>query len=183
MNTVITTQEAQQFSIDASHTNVEFVVRHLMISKVRGRFAGVKGTIVLAEGSDLPKSVDVEIDAGSVDTREPQRDEHLRSADFFDVERFPALTYTGRRVEGTLDSFRIHGDLTMHGVTRPVVLEATYEGRGPDPWGGERIGYSATAKLNRKDFGLHWNVALETGGWLVGDTIKIEISAEANRQA
>src|SRR5579872_5390743 len=118
MNTVITTQEVQQFAIDPSHSHVEFSVRHLMISKVRGRFAAVKGTIGLAPGSDLPQNVAVEIDPASIDTREAQRDAHLKSPDFFDVERFSTIAYNSTRVEGTPDSFKIYGDLTMHGVTR-----------------------------------------------------------------
>ena len=179
MTTVITTQQAEQFAIDASHSNVEFVVRHLMISKVRGRFPGVSGTIEVQAGSDVPAAVAVEIDASSVDTREPQRDAHLRSADFFDAATFPELTYRSTRVEGTAAQFRVYGELTLHGVTKPVVLDGTFEGRGRDPWGNDRLAYSAHANLSRKDFGLTWNQALETGGVMVSDEVRIELNVEA----
>jgi polyisoprenoid-binding protein YceI len=158
------TQTIEKYSIDPVHTNVEFVVRHLMIAKVRGRFSSISG----------------EIDATSVDTREEQRDAHLRSADFFDTETFRQLTFAGTAIENVDgDAFDVRGNLTIHGVTREVVLKAQFEGRGSDPWGGKRIGYSAEAKISRKDYGLVWNQALETGGIAVGDEVKIEINAEA----
>ena len=172
-------QQTEQFVIDPSHTTVEFVVRHLMISKVRGRFTGVAGGFRLAPGSAIPQDIDVTIDAASVDTREEQRDNHLRSADFLEAERFPSLTYRSSRVEGTADAFRIFGNLTIHGVTREVVLEGAFEGRGTDPWGGQRAGYSAHTTINRKDFGLGWNQALEAGGVLVGEEVRIELNVEA----
>ena len=183
MSTVTTTEGVREFTVDAAHSNVEFVVRHLMISKVRGRFAGVTGSIALEPGSDVPKEIAITIDAASVDTREAQRDAHLRSADFFDVEHFPHLSYRSTRIEGTPESFRVHGDLTIRGVTREVTLEGEFEGRGNDPWGGVRAGYSAHAKLSRKDFGLLWNQALETGGVAVGDEVRIEINVEAVQQS
>jgi len=173
------TQEKQIFTLDAAHTTVAFTVRHLMISKVRGRFGAVEGAIELAPGSDVPAAVDVKIDAASIDTREAQRDAHLRSADFFDVENFSHLTFVSTHVEGTADDFRVYGDLTIHGVTRQVVLAGELEGRGPDPWGGERVGYSAKTTINRKDFGLVWNQTLELGGVAVGDEVKIELDIEA----
>lgn len=179
MTTVITTEGAQEFTIDPVHSNIEFMVRHLMISKVRGRFAGATGSIRIEPGSNLPAAIDITIDASTIDTREAQRDAHLRSADFFDVENFPSLAYRSTKIEGTPESFKIYGELTMRGVTRPVVLEAEFEGAGSDPWGGIRRGYSAQAKLSRKDFGLVWNQALETGGVAVGDEIRIEINVEA----
>lgn len=179
MTTVITTQEAQQFGVDAAHSNVEFIVRHLMISKVRGRFAAVTGSVEVPAGSDLPVSVNVDIDAASIDTREAQRDAHLRSADFFDVENYPQIAFRSTAVEGTPASFRVHGELTLHGVTRPITLEATFEGRGRDPWGNDRVAYSAHAALNRKDFGLTYNQALETGGVMVGEEVRIELNVEA----
>jgi polyisoprenoid-binding protein YceI len=161
---------------------VEFGVRHLMISKVRGRFDRFEGTVELPPAGDLPVSVDVTIDATSIDTREPQRDAHLKSADFLDTENYPSLTFTSTRIEGEPDDFRVHGRLTLHGVTRDVVLRARSEGHGPDPWGGQRAGYSAETKIERKDFGLVWNQLLETGGVAVGDEVRIELSIEAVKQ-
>ena len=172
-------QEQSVYALDTAHSTVEFVVRHLMISKVRGRFAKFTGDVKLAPGSDLPQAIDVTIDAASVDTREEQRDNHLRSADFFDVEKFPNLTFASRRIEGTHDDFEAYGDLTIHGVTREVVLKGSFEGRGADPWGGQRVGYSAHTTINRKDFGLAWNAALETGGVMVSDEVRIELNVEA----
>ena len=177
----MSTQLAEKtvYAIDPAHTTVEFVVRHLMISKVRGRFSGVAGTIELQSGNDVPSAVQARIDAATIDTRESQRDDHLKSADFFDVAKYPALEFVSGRIEGTPSGFTIAGDLTIAGVTRPVALKAEFEGRGPDPWGGQRIGYSAWATINRKDFGLTWNAALETGGVAVSDDVRIELNVEA----
>ena len=173
------TQLQQTYAIDATHSSVEFVVRHMMITKVRGRFGAVSGSIALAPGSSDPTAIAAVIDASSVDTREAQRDGHLRSADFFDVERFPQLTYKSTRIEGDGESFRVYGDLTLHGVTREVVLDGEFEGRGSDPWGGQRVSFSAQTKINRKDFGLSWNQALETGGMLVSEEVRIELNVQA----
>jgi polyisoprenoid-binding protein YceI len=167
------------YAIDPVHTTVEFIVRHLMITKVRGRFTGVAGTIELEPGSDVPSAIQARVDAATIDTREAQRDTHLKSADFFEVETHPALEFVSTRIEGTPGDFTIHGNLTIHGVTRAVALKAEFEGRGPDPWGGQRIGYSASATINRRDFGLTWNAALETGGVVVGDEVRIELNVEA----
>ena len=177
-----TTTTGKTYGIDAAHTTAEFVVRHMMIAKVRGRFTSVSGTVVVPEGSNLPSSIEVAIDPASIDTREEQRDGHLKSPDFLDVATFPQITFTSTRVEGSGDSFTVYGNLTVHGTTREVALETTFEGRGSDPWGNERIGYEAHAKISRKEFGLEWNQALETGGVLVGDEVKIEINAEAIAQ-
>lgn len=173
------TQATQAYRLDPSHSTVEFIVRHLMISKVRGRFAAFDGRIELAPESELPRTINVTIDASSIDTREEQRDAHLKSPDFFDVERFPTLTFSSERIEGTPDAFTVRGDLTIHGVTRQVLLTAALEGRGADPWGGQRVAYSAHASINRKDFGLTWNAALETGGVVVSDEVRIELNVEA----
>ena len=154
-------------------------MRHLMISTVRGRFAGVKGTVVADDSDPATAQVDVTIDVHTIDTREAQRDAHLKSADFFDAEQFPVLTFKSTRVSGVRGGrFSLVGDLTMHGVTREVTLDVTSEGRGKDPWGGERAGYSAVAKVNRSDFGLTWNQVLATGGIAVGDEIKISLDLE-----
>jgi len=167
------------WKIDPAHTHVEFAVKHMMISTVKGRFSEVSGEILLDEGT-LPNSkVNIEVNVASIDTREAQRDTHLRSADFFDAEKFPKMVFRATAIEGPLDEFKLTGDLTIHGVTRPVTLAVTHEGRGKDPWGGQRIGFSATGKIKRSDFGLTWNAALETGGFLVGDDVKISLDVEA----
>jgi len=172
--------QAQQttWKIDSAHSAVEFAVRHMMITTVRGRFADVSGTLDFDEQNPTNGRADITVKAASIDTREAQRDTHLRSADFFDVEQFPTLTFRSTKIEGTAQEFKLIGDLTIHGVTRPVTLDVTHEGRGKDPWGGERVGYSATGKIKRSDFGLTWNAALETGGFLVGDDVKISLDIQ-----
>jgi len=182
--TTATLTPAATWTIDATHSNVEFSVRHLMISTARGRFASVKGLVTLNDDEPAQSAVDITIDAASIDTRDQQRDAHLRSADFFDAETYPAITFKSTRVEDVDDDgFRLVGNLTIHGVTREVVLDVTSEGRGKDPWGGERAGYSAKTKINRSDYGLRWNQALETGGVLVGDEVKINIDLELIKAA
>ena len=170
------------WQLDPAHTNVEFSVKHLMLARVKGRFTGVAGTVMLAEPT--ASTVEVVIDAASIDTREAKRDAHLRSADFFDVERFPTITFRSSDVRPAgAGDLRIVGDLTIRDVTREVTLEVTDEGRGTDPWGGERAGFSATAVIDRRDFGLTWNQALETGGVLVGNEIRISLEVELVKQA
>lgn len=167
------------YDLDPAHSSVSFSTRHMMVSKVRGRFGTLSGYVTIAEDPSA-SSVEVSIDAASIDTGVVDRDVHLRSPDFLDVETHPELTFTSKRVldiDGT--DFRLEGELTAHGVSRPVILDATFEGTGKDPWGGERIGFSATAEVDREDFGLTWNQVLETGGVLVGKAIKVEIEAEA----
>lgn len=171
--------EKTVYTIDPAHTAVEFVVRHLMITRVRGRFSGVSGTIELERGNDVPTSVRARIDAATIDTREEQRDAHLKSADFLEAETYPALEFDSTRIEGTPDKFTMHGNLTIHGVTREVAFRSAFEGNVPDPWGGQRVGYSASTTINRKDFGLTWNAALETGGVVVGDEVRIELDVQA----
>jgi polyisoprenoid-binding protein YceI len=180
-------EEATQsgsWQIDPAHSHIEFAVRHLMISTVKGRFADVQGTVWVDESNTRDVLVDVVIQAASIDTRQEQRDAHLRSADFLDAARFPRITFSGRRVEGDPPSgqFRLRGDLTIRGVTREVVLDISPEGRVTDPWGAERAGFSAETKIDRTDFGLTWNQALEAGGVLVGDEVKISIQVELVRQ-
>ena len=167
------------WKIDPAHSQIEFGVRHMMFTTVKGRFSGVDGTVSIDEADPSGAEVDVRIDASTVDTRESQRDAHLRSADFFDVEKFPHITFTGKRIVDRHGSeFKLAGDLTMRGVTREVVLDVVEEGRGKDPWGGERLGFTATTKVKRSDFGLNWNQALEAGGVLVGDDIKINLDLQ-----
>ena len=168
------------WQIDSSHSEVGFSVKHLMISTVRGRFSGVQGTITIDEQDVTRSSVDVEIDASTIDTREEKRDAHLRSPDFFDVEKHPTIRFRSRRIEPLGGKrLRITGDLTIRDVTREVVLEGVDEGRGRDPWGGERAAFSATGTIDRREFGLTWNQALETGGVLVSNDIKLSIEAQA----
>jgi polyisoprenoid-binding protein YceI len=157
----------------------------MMIATVRGRFGAVSGTVIVDEQNPKNSKVDVTIDARSVDTRQEMRDNHLRSPDFFDVEQFPNLHFASKRIDGDprKGEFRVIGDLTIRGVTREVELRATLEGEGKDPWGNERAGFSASGKLNRTDFGLHWNQALETGGVLVSDEVKLAVDVEMVKQA
>jgi len=170
------------WQIDPAHTGVEFAVKHMMISTVKGRFGDVSGTITLDEADLSGSSVEVDIDVASIDTRQADRDAHLRSADFFDVENHPKITYRSRRVEVVGENrFRVIGDLTIRGETREVVLDATFEGRGKDPWGNEKAGFTAQAVIDRRDFGLTWNAALETGGILVGNEVKINLEIQATR--
>jgi polyisoprenoid-binding protein YceI len=187
MSTVTATPAAHAtlttWSIDPAHSHVEFAVRHLMISTVKGRFGVISGTLKTDESDPTRAEVEVSIDAASIDTREAQRDAHLKSADFFDVDRFPAITFRSSRVSDVNgDRFKLTGDLSIHGVTRQVTLDVTSEGRGKDPWGGERAGFSATTKIKRSEFGLTWNQVLETGGIAVGDDIKISLDIEAVKQ-
>jgi polyisoprenoid-binding protein YceI len=168
------------WNLDPVHSVAEFKVKHMMISNVKGQFTGISGALAFDE-SDISKSrVEVTIDAGTVNTREEQRDAHLKSADFFDVENFPTLTFRSTHVQQTGDDeLAVTGDLAIHGVTREVVFKV----EGPtapakDPWGNTRVGLSATTKINRKDFGLTWNAALETGGILVGEDVTITLEAQ-----
>lgn len=171
------------WQIDASHTHVEFAVKHMMVSTVKGRFAEVVGTIEIDEDDPASSVVEVTIPVASVDTRQEQRDAHLRSADFFDVERFPAITFRSRRVEPVDGGYRVVGDLTIHGETREVALDVTDEGRAKDPWGGERAGFSGKTVIDRRDFGMVFNTALETGGVVVGNEIRIALEVEAVKAA
>ncbi len=172
------------WQIDPTHSNVEFAVRHLMISTVRGRFGAVTGTVNIDDKDPRKFNVDVEIDVGSIDTRQEQRDAHLRSADFFDVANHPKMTFRSNRADGDLQrQFKLIGDLTIRGVTRPVTMSVTNEGSGKDPWGNDRLGFSATAKIDRSEFGLTWNQALEAGGVMVGDEVKISLDIELTSAA
>lgn len=170
----------KSWNIDTSHSGINFSVRHMVVSKVRGRFAKFTGAIALNE-SDLTRStLEATIDAASIDTGTPERDVHLRSADFFDAAVFPTLRYRSRRIEALSgDRYRVIGDLTIRDVTREVPLEVEYGGRATDPWGNERVGFTARASVDRKEFGLAWNQVLEAGGVLVGDRIDIDIELEA----
>jgi polyisoprenoid-binding protein YceI len=171
------------FKLDPAHTHLGFLARHMMVSKVRGRFADYDGTIVVADDL-LESSVDVTIKVESIDTREEARDGHLRSADFFEVETHPEITFKSSRIEHVGDEqFAITGELTIKSVSKEITLEASYEGVVTDPYGGQRIGFDVRGELDRFDFGLTWGAALETGGLVVGRKINLEFQLEAVRQA
>lgn len=167
-------------NIDASHSTVSFVVRHMAFAKVRGNFGKFEGTINFDKENPTNSSVNVTIDANSIDTKDENRDNHLRSNDFFGTEGNPNITFVSSRIEPDGDDYKIHGDLSMNGVTLPVVLETEFNGSGQSPMGVEVYSFSAETKVNRKDYNMNWNAALETGGFLVSDEVKIEIEVEAN---
>lgn len=172
------------WDIDAAHSTAEFSIRHMMITSVKGAFSGISGTVT-GDPDDLTSArVHLDIDLATVDTRNNDRDNHLRSADFFDVEKYPSMTFESRSVERTgASTYRVQGDLSLHGVTKPVTVDVTSEGQGKDPWGGTRAGFSGTTTINRKDFGLVWNVALEAGGVMVGDQVKVSVELETVKRA
>ena len=173
----------ERWEIDSSHSGIHFSVRHLVIAKVRGQFSRWAGTVVVPENDFGRASLEVTIDSASIDTGVADRDTHLRSADFFDVARFPEITFTSTGVtRASGDRLRLDGDLTIKGVTRTVVLDVEQLGTAKDPWGNERAAFSATTAVDRKEFGLTWNQVLETGGVMVGDRIEIVIDIEAVRQ-
>ena len=175
------TQQAT-WQVDPTHTDVEFAVRHLMISTVKGRFSNVTGSASFNDSDPRSVALEVTIPVAAIDTGVEQRDNHLRSADFFDVANHAAITFKAKRIDGTIgERFRLIGDLTIRGTTREVALDVTLEGEGKDPWGNQRRGYSATGKIDRRDFGLTWNQALETGGVAVGHDVKITIHVELMR--
>ena len=164
------------YNIDPAHSSAQFTVRHMMITNVHGSFSAVAGTVVFDPDDPSKCSIEGAIDATTVNTQEAQRDTHLKSADFLDVEKYPTITFKSTKVETDGDDYRVTGDLTIHGVTKSVVLEVDApSGEAKDPWGNWRIGTSARTKIKRSDFGLDFNAVLETGGFLVGDDLKIEI--------
>jgi polyisoprenoid-binding protein YceI len=169
--------------IDGAHSEIQFSAKHLMISTVRGRFNAFSGTIDADETNPTAATVEVQIDASSLVTGEERRDTHLRSADFLDVEKFPFLTFKSTYVERIDETHgKLYGELTIRDITKPVVLSVEYAGQAKTPWGTTSAGFNAQTKINRKDWDLNWNVALETGGWLVGDTITINIELELVKQ-
>ena len=176
--------KATTWNIDPVHSSVSFSIKHMMIAKVHGGFEKVSGSLIFDADKLSQSKIDVTIDAASINTREPQRDTHLKSADFFDVEEYPTLTFKSKRFEGAAGEFKIVGDLSIHGVTKEVILDV----EGPsvelkDPYGNIKIGASATTKIKRKDFGLTWNAALEAGGVLVGDDVSITLDIQFVKQA
>ncbi len=169
--------------IDSAHSEVNFTVRHMMISNVRGQFQKFSGTVEFDEATPANTTVDVQIDVASINTKEEKRDGHLKSPDFFDAEKYPYLTFKSKRVEVKDETHaRLIGDLTIRDVTKEVSLDVEYNGSAKSPWGTTNAGFSAKTSIKRKDWGLNWNVALETGGWLVGDDIHIAIELEIIQQ-
>lgn len=167
------------FQIDLGHSDIQFSARHMMVSKVRGAFEKWGGTIVLDPAHPANTTVDITIDATSINTKDAQRDGHLRSPDFLDVEKYPSLIFKSSKVEVTGDnSAKLLGNLTIRDVTKPVVLDVEYQGNAKSPWGTTSYGFSAHTKFNREDWGLTWNAVLETGGWLVGKEISVDIELE-----
>ncbi len=173
-------QATSTWKIDPAHTDIEFAVKHMMITTVKGRFSEVSGTIVIDDENPERSTVEAEIGAASIDTREEQRDAHLRSADFLDVEKHPTLVFRSKRVEMEENGrFRLVGELTIRGVSEEVTLEGREEGRTGDPWGGQRIGFTAKTTIDRRRYGLEWNQLLEAGGLLVGNDVRISIDVQA----
>jgi len=171
------------WQIDPAHTEVTFSVRHMMVSNVRGRFEKFTANVIANEEHPELSAITVHMDAASIHTREPQRDAHLRSPDFLDAEKYPEVTFRSTRIEASNESHgKMYGDLTIRDITRPVVLDVEFNGQYKNPWGAQVAGFSATTTLSRKDWNLTWNVALEAGGWLVGDQITIQIEIELTKQ-
>lgn len=168
------------WNVDPSHSGLNFTVKHLMVSKVRGRFASFSGTLNIA-ADPLQSSVTAQADVASVTTGDTGRDEHLRSGDFFEAEKFPTISFASTKIETDGDDFVLYADLTIKGVTKNVKFELEFDGVGKDPWGNTKAGFSAEAEINRKDFGLEWNAALETGGVLVGEKVKIQLDIQASK--
>lgn len=176
MTTATTTRTYQ---IDKAHSEAVFQVRHL-ITKVRGRFSDFDGTIAFDESQPEQSSVTFTVQTASIDTSTPDRDAHLRSEDFFAVERFPTLTFASTKITARgSESFDVEGDLTIRDVTKRITVPVAYLGKAKDPWGNEKLAFEAEITINRKDYGLLWNAALETGGFLVGDDVKINVSVQA----
>ncbi|MEA2828646.1 MAG: hypothetical protein QOG43_3085 [Actinomycetota bacterium] len=165
------------WNVDASHSSIEFSVRHLMISKVKGSFKTFSGTVTIPE-DPFQASIQVDIDPNSIDTGDANRDNHLRSGDFFEVEKYPEAEYVSSSVRPQGDGYLVEGELSLHGVTRPVALDLDFNGTGGDPWGNTRAGFTATTEINRRDFGIDINMPLETGGVVVGDKVKLTIEVE-----
>jgi polyisoprenoid-binding protein YceI len=170
------------YAIDPSHSAVEFVVRHLGLAKVRGRFSAFDAVIEIADRPEESK-VTVDVDLASIDTRDPNRDEHLRTNVFFDVPNHPTMSFRSTRVTGSGTNWTVDGDLTLRGVTNQVTLDVTFEGAGGDPWGGQRIAFSASGELDREQWGMNWHQVLETGGFVVGKKVKLGLEVEAVKEA
>jgi polyisoprenoid-binding protein YceI len=171
------------WNIDNAHSSINFSVRHLMIAKVRGTFAKWRATTDYNESNPAASKIEVRIDAASIDTKEPQRDGHLRSADFLDAEKFPELVFASKEITRDGDDYVVAGELTIRGVTKPVRLQVESLGAGKDPWGNQRLAFTAKTAINRKEYGLNWNQALEAGGVLVGEKVEIELDVQLVKTA
>jgi polyisoprenoid-binding protein YceI len=169
---------AGTWQIDPAHSAVTFTARHMMVAKVRGRFTDFSADVVIAD-DPLQSTVNATVQMASIETGDSGRDDHLRTNDFFDIENHPTMTFRSTGLEASGDEYRLHGDLTIRGVTKPVTFDLEVGGAGKDPWGNTKAGFTATGTINRKDFGVEWNAPLETGGVLVGDKVTIEIDIEA----
>jgi polyisoprenoid-binding protein YceI len=181
MTTAVDTKTT--WAIDPAHSSAEFAVKHMMVSTVKGRFSIAEGSLSIDEAQPERSTITAAIDVASVDTGAAQRDEHLRSDDFFNAAEYPVMKFQGTSVERMDDeTWKLAGELTIRDVTRPVVLDVEYEGRGVDAYGKDRAGFTATTKINRKDFGVNWNGVIETGGVVVADTVKITLNVAAVRQ-
>jgi polyisoprenoid-binding protein YceI len=182
--TTDTAARVSTWNLDPSHSTAEFSVKHMMVSTVKGRFGVIAGTVTIDEADPTRSSVAASVDTASIETGQAQRDEHLRSDDFFNAARYPQLLFNSTKIEHVEgDQWTLTGDLTIRNVTRSVVFDVAFEGRGPDAYGGERAGFEATTKINRKDFGVNWNGLIEAGGVAVSDTVKISLNIEVVRQA
>jgi len=176
----MTATAPKTWKIDPTHSQVEFAAKHMMITTVKGSLTAMEGIIALDPSDAAASSAEVTFEAASITTRVADRDTHLKSGDFLDVEQFPTISFRSTAVEGAVDAaFKVVGDLTIKGVTKSVVLDVRFEGQGKDPWGGERVSFLATGTIDRRDFGLTWNAALETGGVLVSNEIKLTLDVQA----
>ena len=174
-----TTRAADTYTIDRAHSSIQFIVRHLVVTKVKGEFNEFAGTILYDDKDITKSSVEVTIKATSIDTKEPKRDDHLRSPDFFEVAKFPEIIFKSKRIEKAGDGYAAIGDLTMHGVTKEIKIPFTIAGVITDPWGNTRLGLSAETELNRQDYGVSWSKKLDNGGLVAGDDVQIELEVEA----
>lgn len=182
--TIATKTAISTWMIDPAHSIAEFAVKHLVITTVKGRFRDLEGTLEIDEAQPENSSVSASIDVASIDTGVADRDAHLRSDDFFNAERYPKITFRSTRVERIDETkYKVHGDLTIRDVTKPVILDTEFEGEVDDPWGNRRAAFTATAQISRNEFGVKWNQLIETGGAIVGDNVKITLHLEAVRQA
>ncbi|MDY0109498.1 MAG: YceI family protein [Candidatus Krumholzibacteria bacterium] len=181
--TVAAAAQAATYKIDPSHSAVSFKVRHLMISTVRGSFDEFSGSFTYLKDNPAQWQVAAEIQTASVNTNDDKRDDHLRTADFFDVEKFPTMTFRSTKVTGQGERFKLHGDLTLLGVTKPVVFDLEITGETIDPWGNHRVGFSAIGKLDRKEWGMTWSTALDSGGVMVGDEVGIELEIQGIQES
>ena len=177
------TQTGQStWQLDAAHSSVEFSVKHMMMTTVRGRFKTVRATLTADESHPAGCCVDAELEVASLDTGSPERDAHLQGGDFFDAARFPTIRFVSKRVEGDVrqegDRFKVIGDLSIRDTTMEITLDCTFEGRGKDPWGGERAGFSGSAEIDRREWGLRWNQMVETGGVLVANRVRLELEVQ-----